>query len=155
MRIDLLEAFGLDPKVIAILKEKYGAELLPIQERAFKEHQILGGGNFLLSAVTSSGKTLVGEILALHFGSKGKRVFYLVPTKALAEEKFEQFREDYEKPASRPLSPRMTTGSTTSASRAAGSTSPSSSTKSSTPSWSAMRSSSTTSASSWWTSFNT
>jgi len=97
MRIDLLEAFGLDPKVIAILKEKYGAELLPIQERAFKEYQILNGGNFLLSAVTSSGKTLVGEILALHYGSKGKRVFYLVPTKALAEEKFEQFHEDYEK----------------------------------------------------------
>mgnify|MGYP001232523291 CR=1 FL=1 len=97
MRIDLLEAFGLDPNVIAILKEKYGAELLPIQERAFKEHQILNGGNFLLSAVTSSGKTLVGEILALHYGSKGKRVFYLVPTKALAEEKFEQFHEDYEK----------------------------------------------------------
>jgi helicase len=97
MRIDLLEAFGLDPKVIAILKEKYGAELLPIQERAFKEYQILNGGNFLISAVTSSGKTLVGEILALHYGSKGKRVFYLVPTKALAEEKFEQFREDYER----------------------------------------------------------
>lgn len=97
MRIDLLEAFGLDPNVIAILKEKYGAELLPIQERAFKEYQILNGGNFLLSAVTSSGKTLVGEILALHYGSKGKRVFYLVPTKALAEEKFEQFHEDYEK----------------------------------------------------------
>jgi hypothetical protein len=34
MRIDLLEAFGMDPNVIAILKEKYGAELLPIQERA-------------------------------------------------------------------------------------------------------------------------
>jgi helicase len=97
MRIDLLEAFGLDPNVIAILKEKYGAELLPIQERAFKEYQILNGGNFLISAVTSAGKTLVGEILALHYGSRGKRVFYLVPTRALAEEKFEQFHEDYEK----------------------------------------------------------
>ena len=39
----------------------------------------------------------MGEILSLHYGSKGKRVFYLVPTKALAEEKFEQFHEDYEK----------------------------------------------------------
>jgi len=97
MRIDLLEAFGLDPNVIAILKQKYGEQLLPLQERAFKECQILNGGNFLVSAVTSSGKTLVGEILALFYGSKGKRVFYLVPTKALAEEKFEQFSEDYEK----------------------------------------------------------
>jgi len=53
MRIDLLEAFGLDTNVIAILKQKYGETLLPIQERAFKEYQILNGGNFLLSAVTS------------------------------------------------------------------------------------------------------
>jgi DNA-binding winged helix-turn-helix (wHTH) protein len=29
MRIDLLEAFGLNPNVIVVLKEKYGAELLP------------------------------------------------------------------------------------------------------------------------------
>jgi helicase len=97
MRIDLLEAFGLDTNVITILKQKYGENLLPIQERAFKECHILNGGNFLVSAVTSSGKTLVGEILALFYGSRGKRVFYLVPTKALAEEKFEQFHEDYEK----------------------------------------------------------
>ncbi len=80
MRIDLLEPFRLDPKVIAIMKEKYGAELLPIQERAFKEYQIHNGGSFLISAVTSSGKTLMGEILALYYGSKDKRVFYLVPT---------------------------------------------------------------------------
>ncbi|RJR42795.1 MAG: DEAD/DEAH box helicase [Desulfobacteraceae bacterium] len=97
MRFDLLEAFGLDPGIIAILKEKYGPELLPIQEKAFKEHHILSGGNFIIFAVTSAGKTLVGEILSLFNASKGRRVFYLVPTKALAEEKFEQFGEDYEK----------------------------------------------------------
>lgn len=97
MRIVLLEAFGLDTNVIAILKGKYGENLLPIQERAFKEYHVLNGGNFLVSAVTSSGKTLVGEILALFYGSRGKRVFYLVPTKALAEEKFEQFSGDYER----------------------------------------------------------
>ncbi|MDP2735963.1 MAG: DEAD/DEAH box helicase, partial [bacterium] len=67
-----------------------------IQEKAFKEHQILSGGNFIIFAVTSAGKTLVGEILALYNAGKGNRVFYLVPTKALAEEKFEQFGEDYE-----------------------------------------------------------
>ncbi|MFH1349343.1 MAG: hypothetical protein ABII26_00235 [Pseudomonadota bacterium] len=35
---DLPEAFGLDPGIIEILKEKYGPEFLPIQEKAFKEH---------------------------------------------------------------------------------------------------------------------
>jgi len=97
MRFDLLEAFGLDPNIISILKGKYGPDLLPIQEKAFKENQILAGGNFIIFAVTSAGKTLVGEILSLFNAGKGKRVFYLVPTKALAEEKFEQFSEDYDK----------------------------------------------------------
>jgi len=97
MRFDLLEAYGLDPEIIHLLKEKYGPDLLPIQEKAFKEHQILAGGNFIIFAVTSAGKTLVGEILSLFNAGKGKRVFYLVPTKALAEEKFEQFNEDYQK----------------------------------------------------------
>jgi hypothetical protein len=31
-------------------------------------------------ALTSSGKAIVGEILALFYGSRGKRVFYLVPS---------------------------------------------------------------------------
>ena len=97
MRFDLLEAFGLDPNIIAILKDKYGPELLPIQEKAFKKNQILAGGNIIIFAVTSAGKTLVGEILSLFNAGRGKRVFYLVPTKALAEEKFEQFSEDYDK----------------------------------------------------------
>jgi len=97
MKFDLLEAFGLDPGIISILKAKYGPELLPIQEKAFKEQHILSGGNFIIFAVTSAGKTLVGEILSLFHAGKGRRVFYLVPTKALAEEKFEQFSEDYEK----------------------------------------------------------
>jgi helicase len=97
MLIDLLEAFGLEPKIINILKSKYGIKLFPLQVRAFTEYHILGGGNFLVNGVTSSGKTLIGEIIALHHCTKGKRVFYLVPTKALAEEKFEQFHDDYKK----------------------------------------------------------
>lgn len=51
MRIDLFEAFGLDPNIITILKGKYGELPLAIQERAFREYQILNSGNFLISAV--------------------------------------------------------------------------------------------------------
>jgi hypothetical protein len=62
MRIDLLEAFGLDSNVIAILKGKYCAELLPVQERAFKEYQILNGGNFLISAVLGKSEALAHHL---------------------------------------------------------------------------------------------
>jgi DNA-binding winged helix-turn-helix (wHTH) protein len=37
MRIDLLEAFGLEPQIINLLKSQYSEELLPIQVRAVKE----------------------------------------------------------------------------------------------------------------------
>jgi len=46
MRIDLLEAFELATNVIADLKVKSGEMLLPVQERAFKDHRILNNGNF-------------------------------------------------------------------------------------------------------------
>lgn len=95
MKMDLLEAFGLSNKMIGILKRKYGDELLPIQERAVRSDGFFAGENFLILAPTSAGKTLIGEMLALTKVDQKKRVIYLVPTKALAKEKFEELKEDF------------------------------------------------------------
>ena len=77
--------------------EKEGIEsLLPIQEQAIKRHRLFEGGNMIVSAPTSSGKTFVGEMAAVYQGLKGKRAVYLVPLKALAEEKFQNFKKLYE-----------------------------------------------------------
>ena len=69
--------------------------LLPIQEKAIVKHNVLGGKNLIIFAPTSSGKTLVGEIVSVHYAMAKKRALYLVPMKALAEEKYHHFKEMY------------------------------------------------------------
>ena len=95
MKMRLLENVGIDAEVIRIWEERYGPELLPVQEKAITRSSLLQGGSLVVFAPTTSGKTFIAEMLAISSIRKGKRVFYLVPTKALAEEKFIQFREAY------------------------------------------------------------
>ncbi len=92
---DILRAYGIGDEVIEIWKKSYGEFLLPIQEKAIVRHNVLGGRNLIIFAPTSSGKTLVGEIVSVHYAMAKKRALYLVPMKALAEEKYHHFREMY------------------------------------------------------------
>lgn len=95
MKMRFLEKVGIDTDFIPIWEKRYGPELLPVQEKAIQHTSLLQGGNLVVFAPTTSGKTFIAEILAIFAIRKGKRVFYLVPTKSLAEEKFAQFREAY------------------------------------------------------------
>lgn len=95
MKIRLLEKYGIDSDVLRIWEEHYGPDLLPVQEKAIKRYPLLQGGNLIVFAPTTSGKTFIGEMLAVSSIRKGKRVLYMVPTKSLAEEKFAQFRTVY------------------------------------------------------------
>lgn len=95
MRIDTLEAYNISSDVLAIWRESIGPELLPVQERAVKEFGLFGTGNLIVFSPTSSGKTFVGEMAAVKAARENTKVFYLVPQKALAEEKFLEFRERY------------------------------------------------------------
>jgi helicase len=92
---DILRAYGIGDEIIDIWKKSYGEFLLPIQEKAIVRHNILGGRNLIIFAPTSSGKTLVGEIVSVHYAMAKKRALYLVPMKALAEEKYHHFKETY------------------------------------------------------------
>lgn len=96
MKIAVLEeVFQIDPTLVSIWRKEYGEELLPVQARAVTEGRLFHGGNLIVFAPTTSGKTLVGEMLAAHSARKGTRVLYLVPTKALAEEKAAHFNRLY------------------------------------------------------------
>ena len=95
MQMDSLQAYGIPSTVIEIWRQAVGEELLPIQEEAVATYELFGGSNLLVSAPTSSGKTFIGELAAFHEAYKGGRVVYLVPLRAVAEEKYDEFRDRF------------------------------------------------------------
>lgn len=95
MRIQSLEAFGIHPALLAAWENNYGLELLPAQAAAVSEAGVLSGGSVVVYAPTGAGKTFIGEMAAMRAATQGRRVVYLVPTKALAEEKFSTWARMY------------------------------------------------------------
>jgi replicative superfamily II helicase len=73
------------------------ADLTQVQVAAVEAGVLEARQNLLVVAPTSSGKTLVGEMAAasLAFEASGRYSIMAVPTKALAEEHFNRFRERY------------------------------------------------------------
>ncbi len=71
-------------------------ELNPVQKAAL-DAGLLDGKNMVLAAATASGKTAVAEMAMLNAMSSGKKALYIVPLKALASEKYHDFKEKYEK----------------------------------------------------------
>jgi len=71
------------------------SELRPCQEKAVKAG-LLDGKSLLVCTPTASGKTLIAEFAALKsiIEHNGK-VIYIVPLKALANEKFKDFKKRY------------------------------------------------------------
>ncbi|MBI1970093.1 DEAD/DEAH box helicase [Candidatus Woesearchaeota archaeon] len=94
--MNLSEIQSKVPKEFYAVLEKYSiTELRPAQAKAMKAG-LLEGNNLLVCTPTASGKTLVAEIAALHsiLNRKGKAI-YIVPLKALASEKYREFKEKY------------------------------------------------------------
>jgi len=68
-------------------------ELYPPQEEAVQAG-VLEGKNLVLASPTASGKTLIAELCGLkHVLEKNGKVVYLSPLRALANEKFDEFKK--------------------------------------------------------------
>lgn len=90
-----LSQLDFPSELISVL-EKTIKELNPPQIAAIKAG-LLKKENLVVAAPTASGKTLIAELAFLkNFLGNGKSV-YLVPLKALASEKYEEFKEKYER----------------------------------------------------------
>jgi len=91
--IDILELYGFPESMISRWKADGVQSLLPIQFEAIQEHRLFDGNNLVVSAPTSSGKTLIGELAAIYGAISHHKTLYLVPLKALAEEKYQDLRQ--------------------------------------------------------------
>ncbi|MEZ5358577.1 MAG: DEAD/DEAH box helicase [Candidatus Zixiibacteriota bacterium] len=90
-----LARYGLPEPILAAWEKRYGGYLLPLQQRAIEEYRLLDGDSLLISAPTSSGKTFCGEMALMRAIQQRQKALFLVPLKAVAEEKFRQFSDCY------------------------------------------------------------
>ena len=89
-----LSALGLPSALSQALFDLYGDDihLTPPQEWACNHGLLSGSGDYLVCTPTNSGKTLVGVLKVFHDALQHNvRSIYVVPLKALAEEKFTEF----------------------------------------------------------------
>ncbi len=93
--LDSLLPYGFPTQIIEQWSKSI-PELNSLQLNAINEYGLLQGNNILISAPTSSGKTLIGELAAVHHALQRKKSVFLFPLKALVNDKLNQFREGYE-----------------------------------------------------------
>ena len=88
-----IEKLKLPESAIDFLKSQGFEKLYPPQADSVKSG-LLDGKSILVSAPTASGKTLIAMLAMMSFLSKSKgKVIYLSPLRALAAEKFTEFKK--------------------------------------------------------------
>ena len=94
MKLDSIKN-EIPEKLFEILEKEGISELRPAQEKAIHAG-LLKDKNLLVCTPTASGKTLIAELAALKAILEGKgKAIYIVPLKALASEKFKDFKRKY------------------------------------------------------------
>lgn len=89
-----LAAFGVPQDVLDIWAANID-QLNELQLRAVNDFGVLDGNNLVVTAPTSSGKTMVGELAAIKAAASRGRTVFLLPMKALVNDKYEQFTRIY------------------------------------------------------------
>ena len=89
-----LSAFGLPPAALDAWASRF-SDLNALQLSAVNDYRVLDGRHLLTIAPTTSGKTFIGELAAARAIVDGRKAVFLLPYKALANEKFEEFQRLY------------------------------------------------------------
>ncbi len=106
----IVEKIDLPDFAIEFLKSQGFKKLNPPQSDSIKAG-LLNGENILVSAPTASGKTLIAMIAMLNYLSKNSgKIIYLSPLRALAAEKFLEFKNFEKIPFGRKIKVSVSTG---------------------------------------------
>src|SRR5258708_2981633 len=92
--IQSLSAYGFPPVLLAAWAGSIPS-LNQLQTDAINEYGLLSDEHLVVSAPTSSGKTLIGELAALQGVINRRRAFFLLPLKALVNDKRKHFTNTY------------------------------------------------------------
>lgn len=105
-----IAGLNLPKPAIDFLKTEGFTELYPPQTDSVSTG-LLDGKSVLVSAPTASGKTLIAILAILGYLSKNKgKVIYLSPLRALAAEKFSEFKKIEKIPMGRKIKTQISTG---------------------------------------------
>ncbi len=87
---------SLNPELYSVVVNEGIKDLRPAQEKAILKG-LLDKRNLLVCTPTASGKTLIAELAMLNrILNEHVKAVYIVPLKALANEKFKEFKRKYE-----------------------------------------------------------
>ncbi|MFH1700589.1 MAG: DEAD/DEAH box helicase [Candidatus Zixiibacteriota bacterium] len=87
--------YSIPEPVLNQWEKRYQGKLLPLQYRAIEDYKLMEGDSLLISAPTSAGKTFCGEMALIRAIQQRQKAIFLVPLKAVAEEKYRQFADCY------------------------------------------------------------
>jgi Superfamily II helicase len=90
-----LTAAGIPQEAVDAWYERFPDGLNALQVAAVNEKGVLDGKSLMVVAPTSAGKTFIGELAALKAIAEGRKAVFLLPYKALVNEKFEDFAALY------------------------------------------------------------
>src|ERR1700757_2620127 len=92
---EVLTKYNFPQEAIRIITQSGITDLYPPQASAV-EKGLLDGKSLLLSVPTAAGKTLMAELCMLRsILQNNGRCLYIAPLKALASEKYEDFKNKY------------------------------------------------------------
>lgn len=94
-KIEELSSFGLPKEILTEWSNQFKAGLNDLQLQTVNDYRILEGESLLVVAPTSSGKTFIGEMAATRAITEGRKAVFLLPYRALVNEKYEQFSALY------------------------------------------------------------
>lgn len=86
-----LVKFAIPQTAIDAWADRFNDGLNGLQLAAVNDYRVLDNKSLLVVAPTSSGKTFIGELAAIRGAQIGRKSVFLLPYKALVNEKYDQF----------------------------------------------------------------